>query len=287
MVYPFNMHTYQKLQRNSDETDNEALLPQHVDAPSRTTVPDWLDPLGRPVLTVVLICLAFFAGTLVHLPAVFDKDAICAAHTVLYRPPILSSGVNIKYTEKLYDGNFLQANIYRQDASPEVDDAWQALGTDYRPMHLTAEEGFAAGLTSNNVKVRDEYGGGFVANMEGLHHLHCLNLLRQTSKWNFDYYKALGEGAFKNDDRIVKLHSTHCLDILRQQLMCRADVGVFGQVWTHPEDPKPFVDFNTAHQCVNYDALRQWAEAKQVPVEVPPDLLAQPTPGMHIYPGTP
>jgi hypothetical protein len=32
------------------------------------------------------------------------------------------------------------------------------------------------------------------------------NLLRQALWYNFDYYHALGKGAFKNEDRIVQLH---------------------------------------------------------------------------------
>ncbi len=56
------------------------------------------------------------------------------------------------------------------------------------------------------VQVQGKYGGGFPANVEGLHHLHCLNLLRQTLWFNYDYYHALGEGAFKNSDEIVRYH---------------------------------------------------------------------------------
>ena len=38
------------------------------------------------------------------------------------------------------------------------------------------------GLAPDQVKIREEYGGGFPANVEGLHQLHCLvGLLRLTS----------------------------------------------------------------------------------------------------------
>jgi hypothetical protein len=68
----------------------------------------------------------------------------------------------------------------------------------------------------------------------------------------------------------------HCLDIIRQQLMCTVDTGVLGQVWWDPTAPKPFVDFNTEHKCKNYDAIRQWAEARQLPAETPMDFLRKP-----------
>lgn len=32
----------------------------------------------------------------------------------------------------------------------------------------------AVGLGQDQVRVKEEYGGGYVANVEGLHHLHCL-----------------------------------------------------------------------------------------------------------------
>jgi hypothetical protein len=88
------------------------------------------------------------------------------------------------------------------------------------------------------------------------------------------------------------LAPAHCLDILRQQLMCTADVGVFGQVWYRaaPEDvPSAFVDFNTNHKCRNYEDIRKWAEERQLPEDkdAPEDFLMPPGPGMRIRVGVP
>ena len=72
----------------------------------------------------------------------------------------------------------MKPNIFRGPAGPGVDAAWKSLCVDYRlilvPQALTAKSGLQAG----QVKVRARYGGGYPANVEGLHHLHCLNLLR-------------------------------------------------------------------------------------------------------------
>lgn len=38
--------------------------------------------------------------------------------------------MDVKYHVQQYNGTFLHENIYRQDAGPEVDEAWEALGTD-------------------------------------------------------------------------------------------------------------------------------------------------------------
>jgi hypothetical protein len=278
---------YTKLETDSESGDHEALLANNNPAQNSSSTSRF-PSIPHSVITAVLVCLAFGAGTLIQSLPYFNKDALCAAHTVQYTPPIIASGSPaITYSTVSYNGSFLQPDIFRQDASPKVDAAWEALGVNYRSIKVPDSQAAAAGLTKDHIRINSKYGGGYPANVEGLHHLHCLNLLRQTSKYNFDYYKALGQGAFKNDDTIVKLHVTHCLDILRQQLMCRADVGVFGQVWTQPEDPKAFVDFNTDHKCVNYDAIRQWAEERQLPEEVPEDYLQGPVPGQKIYAGTP
>lgn len=80
--------------------------------------------------------------------------------------------------------------------------------------------------------------------------------------------------------------TAHCLDIIRQQLMCTVDVGILGQVWFQPdadEAPSAFVDFNTKHTCRNFEAVRQWAEERQMPDEVPDDWLEPPKPGDRIW----
>lgn len=278
---------YTKLEADSESGDHQGLLSNQTPTRFSNGKPSrWFSLLSNPIVTITLVCLAFAAGTFVQSLPFFNKDALCAAHTVQYEPPLLAD-VSIKYSTIDYNGSFLHENIYRRDASPEVDAAWEKLGVNYRGIQVPEEQAEAAGISKGHVKINKKYGGGYPANVEGLHHLHCLNLLRQTSKYNFDYYKALGEGAFKNNDMIVKLHVTHCLDIIRQQLMCRADVGVFGQVWTQPESPKAFVDFNTKHKCVNYDAIRQWAEEHQLPEKVPKDFLESPNSETPIYPGTP
>lgn len=100
--------------------------------------------------------------------------------------------------------------------------------------------------------------------------------MRQSLYYNYDYYKAQGRGAFVNSDLVVRLHVSHCLDILRQQLMCSADTGVLGQVWWNQTNPQAFVDFNTKHQCKNYEDIRQWAFENQLPKEVPEDFLQPP-----------
>lgn len=88
-----------------------------------------------------------------------------------------------------------------------------------------------AGLLKSHVQVREEYGGGYPANVEGLHHLHCLNLLRQSLYYNFEHYHSLKKGAFKNDDGVLyahvcKFHARSHFNFLRKRRMntCRYEL---------------------------------------------------------------
>lgn len=58
--------------------------------------------------------------------------------------------------------------------------------------------------------------------------------------------------------------------------MCQPDTGMLGQIWWDKEHPKAFVDFNTKHQCKDFEGIRRWAEERQLDVDVPGDFLMPP-----------
>ncbi|KAF3037802.1 hypothetical protein E8E12_005582 [Didymella heteroderae] len=212
-----------------------------------------------------------------------DADSFSIRHISEYSPIV--SEADMTFEKVLFNGSFLKLNAFRQDAGPEVDAAWKSLGADFSSVRIPASEAAKSNIRADQVKIKEKYGGGFPANVEGLHHLHCLNLLRKSLPWNIEYYKAMKTGPFKNEEHILKAHVTHCLDIIRQQLMCNVDIGVLGQVWYQPPDSpiEPFVDFNTVHTCRNFDAVRDWAEKHQLPTDVPDDYLEGPKDGDRIY----
>lgn len=163
-----------------------------------------------PTLSLIFVLLgshlvtAVASGWLASSWRPFNADGFCARHTSHYSP--LLNDVDIKYSMVDYNGSFFHPTVYRGDPSPEVDAAWEALGVDYRALAVPEAEALKSGIEQDQVRIRAKYGGGYPANVEGLHHLHCLNLMRQSLKYNFDYYKAQGKGAFKNEDHIVKVH---------------------------------------------------------------------------------
>ncbi|KAF9889812.1 hypothetical protein FE257_006902 [Aspergillus nanangensis] len=247
--------------------------------PRRSSV--WWKIFLYPIVIATIFIAGIFSGFNWQ-----DVNNRCVQH-VSQKSPLLRD-MDVNYHVQQFNGTFMHENIYRQDAGPEVDAAWAALGVDYRPLWVPPEAGEEAGIAHDQVKVSDQYGGGFPANLEGLHHLHCLNLLRKSLYYNYDHYHEMGEGAFSNNDYVVRRHVSHCLDILRQQLMCTVDVGVLGQVWVWPDNPVPFVDFNTQHKCRNFDEIRQWAQDHQLPEDPPDDFMQkEPEEGDTVYPEIP
>ena len=100
--------------------------------------------------------------------------------------------VGIEYSMQEFNGSLLKENVFRQDAGPEVDAAWESLGVNCmlykhlsllvltdrditdRGVRVPAEDAEQSGIAADQVKIKEKYGGGFPANVEGLHHLHCL-----------------------------------------------------------------------------------------------------------------
>ncbi|KAL6154399.1 hypothetical protein ACJBU6_07662 [Exserohilum turcicum] len=213
--------------RDSENQDSEALLPGSSSSASLPLKPGPPDRSSRDVRIAVrtlVLCTIVYVGATLWITSKVNKatlianpDDFCIHHVSQYSPVVRD--VKPNWHTQLFNGSFLHQNIYRQPAGPEVDAAWDALGINYRSVVIPEAEAERTGLRHDQVKVSQEYGGGFPANVEGLHHLHCLDLLRKTLHWNYDYYLAQKQGAFVNSEYIVRVHATHCLDTIRQVLM--------------------------------------------------------------------
>ncbi|KAN0103283.1 protein of unknown function (DUF3328) domain containing protein [Hyaloscypha variabilis] len=282
-------HTYTPLEDKSESgsqpsEDSERLLGSDSETvyrkPSRK-IPVWVLIVLIPLISLSLIAFGAWIGSRWFT----NINEVCLAHVQHYSP--ILKEVDNSYHTVHFEGSFLHENIYRQTGSPEVDAAWEALGINYRGIAVPVDEAPKSGIKPDQVQINPKYGGGFPANVEGLHHLHCLNLVRQGLYYNIDYYRAKGQGAFINNGTVVKYHISHCLDIIRQQLMCTPDTGLLGQVWWDKAAPKAFVDFNTEHKCKNYDAIKEWARVRQLPAGVPDDFLKPPRIGDTVYDAIP
>ncbi|KAK0386241.1 hypothetical protein NLU13_6078 [Sarocladium strictum] len=239
---------------------------------------------GGAWVNVIIVCVGLLTATItfvggVYFGSQYNLESRCATATTQWSP--LLRDVKVRYRETEFDGQFHKESIFRKAPSPEVDAAWDGLGIDYRAGAISYKDGLASGLEPSFVQRAEKYGGGFMVNVEGMHHLHCLNLVRKSLYFNHQYYEALGENEFLNNGTMLEHHITHCLDTVRQVLMCNVDTGVLGQRWVDENEPYGFPDFQTTHKCKNYDDVRKWAEKLQAPPsqELPRDYLAKPKAG--------
>lgn len=126
-----------------ENEDYEALLSESEDATQL--------PKRRRNGTTNVVCLVLShlliaaAGLLLGRTLLFSPDNFCASHVTHYcmltlsmrldactdwlLAPILKD-VGVKWSMQNFNGSFKQRTIYREDPSPEVDQAWEALGID-------------------------------------------------------------------------------------------------------------------------------------------------------------
>ena len=68
-----------------------------------------------------------------------------------------------------------------------------------RPTLLSPQKALAGGLHPGMAKSPPENGSLYFAQYEVFHQLHCLDLLRKSNHFNWDYYAELGKTEWEND----------------------------------------------------------------------------------------
>lgn len=59
----------------------------------------------------------------------------------------------------------------------------------------------------------------------------------------------------------------HCVEFLRQVLMCSSDVAIITYDWVEGHEV-PYPDFNTKHQCRDFEKVLRWGKEHVVNVPV-------------------
>ncbi|ESZ90385.1 hypothetical protein SBOR_9221 [Sclerotinia borealis F-4128] len=237
---------------------------------------------------IVITLLSNTATYLITYQSQGNLDKTCAKHTSQSWSPVLDK-VELKYETVRFNGSLFTNTIYREDPSPEVDQAWYNLGTNYKAIIIPTEDAPKAGISLDHFRVDEKDGGpGYPATVEVLHQLHCLNLLRQGLYYNSEYYHKRGEGPFKNEEFVLKAHINHCLDTIRQRLMCTAETDAHPYLWAMSgQHTHLYPDFNRDHKCKNFDDIRKFAEEHQAPWRDDGELDVQPKEGEIVLPGIP
>ncbi|KAF2726920.1 hypothetical protein EJ04DRAFT_539208 [Polyplosphaeria fusca] len=138
-----------------------------------------------------------------------------------------------------FDGSFATLNSYKGTPNPHIDEAWDCVLMANGGMISIDEETLHKVNASNEFsgKLPSDMGGGYMASVEVLRQLHCLNVLRQATYE--DYYKDKAEPWEE------------------------ADTGVLTYVWVK-DHPAPSPDFNVQHKCRNIESILDWVEERQI-----------------------
>ncbi|KJK63524.1 protein of unknown function DUF3328 [Aspergillus parasiticus SU-1] len=145
----------------------------------------------------------------------------------------------------------IENNVFTGDPRPEFDAAWKHL-LEPMTIKITPEE--LSHLPDPSIAFKD--GTGYIAELAVYHELHCIKRIRR--HFHLDrYYPNMTE-----DDRIrEEVHIDHCLEYWREAAMCRGDTTLATFRWV---DGLPYSRVYSDHECVNWEALDQWARSRMV-----------------------
>ncbi|OKL62642.1 hypothetical protein UA08_01389 [Talaromyces atroroseus] len=182
--------------------------------------------------------------------------------------PLLEQ-IDIPLVVKKMNATLLDTSIWRQPPSPEVDAAWNRIQTR-EAVVISREDVLAMGKDpADAVKWPESFGFGadaYVAKLDVLHQIHCLNTLRMNLRNNFDYYYGAEFPSGMPTDAFHDLHVTHCVHVLLENLMCSGNVDLYTHTWIDAQT-HPYADFNINHTCRDFDAILAWQDEHAVPME--------------------
>ncbi|KAI1363200.1 hypothetical protein F5Y08DRAFT_354718 [Xylaria arbuscula] len=137
--------------------------------------------------------------------------------------------------------------------SEEKAQAW--LNITATPLITVSEANMvSAGAGLDSVRVPESAGGGYLAQLDGFHALHCLRVL-----WYDHHSEEIPETKkFKlENSRHYEAHYEHCVDLIRQSLTCHFDTSFATFNWL-VDIGEPFPYFSNPKKCVNMDKILDW-----------------------------
>ncbi|KAG1875222.1 hypothetical protein C8R48DRAFT_769235 [Suillus tomentosus] len=161
-----------------------------------------------------------------------------------------------------FNGSWDRPSAYRGSPTPDLEAAWNRVTADGRLMSITLEELLKIGEEPAPFLARypKEYGGDYLATVEVIHQLHCINMIRQSS-WG-DYYTATDSDFVQSPDR-WRIHLDHCVEMIRQVIMCHSDVTMVTYDWVEGLDV-PYPNFNIPHQCRDLEKILDWVDGHRI-----------------------
>ncbi|KAF7509683.1 hypothetical protein GJ744_007554 [Endocarpon pusillum] len=163
----------------------------------------------------------------------------------------------VTYQDQRWDINMGKLTEFTKPPNPEVDASWNSISAppgDVGALVLQKHELDEMNITS--IPYAD--GSGYIALIDVFHQLHCLDFLRKVI---FNSTYQMSESQYPLQD----YHIAHCIDSIRLSLQCHADLSLIGLRWIR-DWPMPWPDFQTTHQCRNFDEIKAWAK-ERMPTE--------------------
>ncbi|KAH8805226.1 hypothetical protein F5884DRAFT_859835 [Xylogone sp. PMI_703] len=250
---------------DTENQENDTFLPNFsYKATSRRRIWPWI------IHSVLLLTSGIlFIITLTRYPKVVGPiDSIEPGWTQEYSEAVNAVGQRFGWQ---YLGEFGQPSIYRGQPNPDLDAAWEEI-SDSGVFSVTEEEMARIGKLSNSsVMLPPEAGGNYMASMEAVHQMHCLNLLR---KFSYREYYADKSEHFAHPGKF-RIHLDHCIEMLRQVIMCNADLHIITYNWVDQVD-YAWPNFNLNKQCRDFNAVMGWIHAHEARTKVPDGILRRP-----------
>ncbi|KAH8162912.1 hypothetical protein CIB48_g5328 [Xylaria polymorpha] len=238
--------TYQKVD------SSEELLHKEQDDDSESHSVAVLKSYRKLIALISSAALFFFGCTVVLLVALVLKrptDAQCGIQTTIWSP----ANEAIEYEIIEPNNAFAHKSPYRGPPTPELETAWDGLW-----LHLG---------NNRTLKPWHDGKGGYHAQLEVYHQLHCLNLIRQYTwrDWYFLHPEIVRmSGDMLASDVEARMHTDHCIEALRLAIMCTGDTTPSITV-LNPNAPRgEMADFSPHKKCRKFEKLQEWSVLNQI-----------------------
>ncbi|KXT10055.1 hypothetical protein AC579_9673 [Pseudocercospora musae] len=268
---PSSHKSYSKLleRESTNEEDSEVMEPEQLKWHIQNRR-SWRMPVTAVLLLSNFLTFAVTGGVLVFLAT---QGRYCPSE--LPKPPSTwMSGIDTTLHPYKFEPMEWHGNKYtypgNSSAGDSVTDEWIELGTYYKAVLIPEEYADDFGIGPSHIKYTPESNGapypGYPAENQAMHSLHCLDMIRQSLWYNFDYYQSIHSMTLESSQNDILIgHTGHCINMIRQIIMCRADWHLTPYVpYPGPTGETVFSpDMRIDTKCRNWESLRSWMDEHQ------------------------
>lgn len=170
---------YQRVHDDADIQNSQAEKLIDGETMSKTRRLNWLSMFIGVVVGIALSFIVFM------ITSIGSKDT-CTRKTSVWSPALGVYKDN-ELSVQRWNGALRDSNKFRGPPSQEIDDAWKEITyPEGGLVRLSKDQLIKINASEYAAEYTEEMGGGYIAGIEALHQLHCVNMLRQATY--MDYY---------------------------------------------------------------------------------------------------